>query len=319
MKKIVIVGDVMIDETWYCGCRRLSPEAPIPVASLLSKTEVLGGAANVAKNLKALAPDDLDVYLCGWLGQKFQELLNKEEIHLWTGGWLPGRLTNIKLRIVDMSTGYHLVRVDNEEYIDSVGRFLPRDDIYEWIMEIEPDSIILSDYVKGSITPELAEYIIGNTHKDTEIFVDTRRPDVRAFRGADWITPNRHELQKILDFINIREPIYKQVPETVCRWAKIGGMLLTRGSEGMNLHVDGVTALHQDPTNKDIIDVTGAGDTALAAFAAVRTLGCKDHEIALKLANELAGEVCMSRGTTVPAKTLRERGLDYGHNEEKEE
>jgi bifunctional ADP-heptose synthase (sugar kinase/adenylyltransferase) len=147
------------------------------------------------------------------------------------------------------------------------------------------------------------------------------------FHGANWLTPNKHEFRKILDFIHIRQPMWEQVPEMVCEYAELDGILLTRGSEGMDLFATKITPhgktrrvrLHEDSVNTDIIDVTGAGDTALATFAAVKTLGCKDHEIALKLANEIAGEVCMSRGTTVPAKTLKERGFDYGHTEKKEE
>jgi sugar/nucleoside kinase (ribokinase family) len=84
----------------------------------------------------------------------------------------------------------------------------------------------------------------------------------------------------------------------------------------MDVHTE-QAHFHEDSVNKDIIDVTGAGDTALATFAAVRTLGCKDYETALRLANELAGEVCMSRGTTVPARTLKDCGFDYGHTEAK--
>ncbi len=307
----------MIDETWYSDCFRLSPEAPVPVASLKQKVEVLGGAANVASNLRALVPE-MEIYLGGWLGHKYQSLLSAEDISLWPGGWLPGDLTNIKLRIVDRNKGYHIVRVDNEEFVGCKGRFLPSEEIVNWIEEIEPDSIILSDYLKGTITRDLAKTLI-DSKGNTEIFVDTRRQDLSMFKDADWITPNKHEFTKILEFIHIREPGWKQVPEMVCGYAGLQGLLLTRGSEGMDLCIakEG-KYLHQDSINTNIIDVTGAGDTALAAFAAIRTLGCKDYETTLRLTNKLAGEVCMSRGTTVPKQTLKEHGF-HGHNEEEKE
>jgi rfaE bifunctional protein kinase chain/domain len=316
----------MIDETWYSNCNRLSPEAPVPVASLRQKIETLGGAANVAYNLRALVPD-MKIYLGGWLGHTHQHLLSKEDIHLWPGGWLPENLTNVKLRIVDQSKGYHIVRVDNEEFINCEGRFLPCDEICKWIDEIQPDSIIFSDYLKGAITRDLAETLI-DSKDQTEIFVDTRRSDISMFNNADWLTPNKHEYRKILDYIHIRQPLWRQTPEMVCGYAKLGGILLTRGCEGMDLFTLKETDLgkvkkvhlHEDSRNTDIIDVTGAGDTALATFAAIRTLGCKNHEIALRLANEIAGEVCMFRGTTAPATTLKEHGFEYnGHTEKKEE
>jgi rfaE bifunctional protein kinase chain/domain len=324
LKTIAIIGDIMIDETWYSDCNRLSPEAPVPVASLRQKTKVLGGAANVAANLRALVPE-MQIYLGGWLGHDYQHLLSEKNIHLWPGGWLPENLTNIKLRIIDNHKGYHLVRVDNEEYIDCKGRFLPCDEIISWINEIRPDSIILSDYLKGTITYDLAKTII-NLHRDrVKIFVDTRRQDISMFKNAHWITPNKHEFAKILDFVHIRQPLWKQIPEMIYGQNNLQGILLTRGSEGMDLYTskekDGKfqrIQLHEDPTNINVVDVTGAGDTALAAFAAIRTLGCKDYDYTLKLVNELAGDVCTHRGTTVPAKTLKEHGFN-GYTEKKEE
>ena len=304
----------MIDEVWYSDCDRLSPEAPVPVASLKEKTESLGGAANVARNLRALDPD-LEIYLGGWLGSNYQHLLGRENINLWTAGWLPENLTNIKLRIIDRSKGYHLVRVDNEEFIGCKERFLPCDEILNWINEIQPDSIVFSDYLKGTITYDLARAVI-DSKKDKKIFVDTRRQDIQMFKGADWITPNRHEFQKILDFIYVRQPAWKPTPEMVCGYAELNGILLTRGSQGMDIFTDNIN-FHVDSLNKNVVDVTGAGDTALATFAAVKTLGCEDHKVALELANKLAGEVCMYQGTSIPKKTLKEYGF-YGHTEKKE-
>ena len=314
----------MIDETHYCDCNRLSPEAPVPVAELKYKTSVLGGAANVAHNLKALAPD-IRVYLCGWLGQDHQHLLNDEDIHLWPGGWLPNNLTNIKLRIVDRHKGYHLVRIDNENFIDCNSRFLPNNEIISWMNKIQPDSIILSDYLKGAITKDLARAIITKNMGKAEVFVDTRNPDISMFEGADWLTPNKHEFNKILEFTRVRQPLWKQIPEMVRKQNNLRGILLTRGSEGMDLHtteeIDGRQKriqLHEDSINTNIIDVTGAGDTALATFVTLRTLGCKKHDFALKLTNQLAGEVCTHPGTTVPTKTLKEYGFN-GYKEKEEE
>lgn len=312
-KTIIVIGDIMVDETWYSDCNRLSPEAPVPVASLKHKTKVLGGAANVAHNLRALAPD-IKIYLCGWLSHNYQYLLSEKDIHLWPGGWLPENLTNIKLRVVDINKRYHLLRIDNEEFIDCKSRFLPCDETISWINEIQPDSIVLSDYLKGTITRDLAQAVIDSNMGKAEIFVDTRNPDISMFKGADWLTPNKHEFRKILDFIHIRQPLWKQIPEMICGQTNLRGILLTRGSEGMDLHTSKEEngrfqriQLHEDSINTNIIDVTGAGDVCIATFALLKLLYSNlTYEQILKITNLAAGYACMQSGTTTAGKTLKE-------------
>jgi D-beta-D-heptose 7-phosphate kinase/D-beta-D-heptose 1-phosphate adenosyltransferase len=197
------------------------------------------------------------------------------------------------------------LRVDNEEFIGCKGRFLPCEEIKSWIDEIQPDSIILSDYLKGAITQDLARTVIDSKNKK-KIFVDTRRPNIQMFKGANWITPNKHEFQKILDNIYVQQPAWKPTPKMVCGYAELEGILLTRGSEGMDLHIKDMH-FHEDSTNNHIVDVTGAGDLALATFTLIQLLYPKMLlKQMLRITNLSAGLGCMQMGTAVSDKTLKE-------------
>jgi len=299
----------MIDETWLAECNRLSPEAPVPVALLKSKYSCLGGAANVARNIRALDPD-IDIHLAGYIGCNFQYLLDNDRIKLWPAGLVEAEQTNIKLRIVDTNKGYHLIRVDNEEFVECKDRPLPIEGILSWLRDINPDSVIISDYCKGAIWHELAARVITNI-QGKQIFVDTRRDDLEMFYNANWITPNKHEFARIQKYMRSQQiGSFATDPQVMSKFYGFKGMLLTRGSEGMDLYVNS-NSYHRDSVNHDIIDVTGAGDTALAAFTLLKTADLLDNEYILEVTNTIAGEVCMERGTVVPKKTLDKYISEY--------
>jgi D-beta-D-heptose 7-phosphate kinase/D-beta-D-heptose 1-phosphate adenosyltransferase len=313
-KTIAILGDIMVDETWKCECNRLSPEAPVPVASIVEKTYTLGGAGNLASNIRALLPN-VDIHICGFIGTDHAHLLASRNIQLWQNGLLPGDTTNTKLRVVDKDKDYHLLRVDNEDILKYRSHLVSAPSFSSWLAAIKPDLLVISDYTKGVVVPSLVSTAISMGNGKTEIFVDTRRDDITIFRGVQWITPNKHEWQEILKFVE-RTEVCKPTIEAICMYAGLTGIMLTRGSNGMDLFVAPDTLLHEDSIVDSVVDVTGAGDTALAAFVAARALGIAEYDTVLKLANRIAGSQCMRSGTTVPTRTFKEY-LQDGHTEEK--
>ena len=176
-----------------------------------------------------------------------------------------------------------------------------------WLRQIKPKSIVISDYAKGAISPELAKQII-DLEFDKEVFVDTRINDISMYFGADWLSPNKHECSRMVKFIRERHPELPDDYRAIHSFARIDNLLLTRGKDGMALAAPNCY-LHENAKNETVVDVTGAGDTAVATLAALRTLGCHTYRDILQICNELAGNVCMHKGTTVPTKTLE----DYGY------
>ena len=317
--RFVVIGDIMIDETVYGGVERISPEAPVPVLSKTKVRRVIGGAGNVATNLRAICPR-ARVDLIGIASRDCLALLNNyslNSIYLYTPPEVriaPEKM-NVKLRFIDTKTGYQLLRVDNE---DDVGiKELSLDwqftkDIIEQGDRCLPgaDAVIISDYCKGAITEELARSIISHVknNMNVPVFVDTRRHNPECFEGASYITPNVKELKIMMETLGYKYPV--DIPNFV-KNMKLKGMLLTKSEEGMELRLaDDPTIWHRSADNKDVVDVTGAGDTALAAFAAAMTLKPSKPDWALEVANILAGEVCLFKGTAVPENTLE----TYGYN-----
>lgn len=301
-----VIGDIILDTTCFGECQRLSPEAPIPVFQKRSTTSVLGGAGNVARNLKAIIPE-ATIYLEGFLSEEYIGLCKEsgiEDKYVMTD--YPARRTNIKLRYIDEKTGYQLLRVDNEEKAGCISMSLDSKSTAQHIIDCEPDGAILSDYNKGTITEELAEEVISDcVSMGIPTFIDTRRTDFTCFYRADYFTPNAQEYQVMREQFDGDGPKILEALES-------RGILETRGHEGMNLHLLGGITYHVDSINKDVLDVTGAGDSALAGFAAMRVLQPDgDPAEAMRVANMLAGSVCMVRGTNCPAYNLKELGIKY--------
>lgn len=292
----------MIDETWYSHCHRLSPEAPVPIAELDFKHMVIGGAGNVAANLKAIT-QDVDIIMCGAPGPNAIRLFDELGIQIWEGSkQLPARAENIKVRIVDIQTGYHIVRVDNESYHRSCIHDLSIPALLSFLEHLQPDAIILSDYLKGIVTEDLATYVIGySTEANIPLLVDSRAPKQNHFYGASIITPNLREYnaicastkcsgqQDIVNLLGLRL-----------------GLLLTKSKDGLEFYQKNGQVFSSPAVGNNVIDVTGAGDTVLAAVTGALLLGCQNWDRILSIANQLAYEVCMQRGTATPKHKLSE-------------
>lgn len=262
---ISVFGDLMLDRYWFGSAQRISPEAPIPVINIQETEDRLGGAANVALNLRALGKE---VILAGAIGkdlegQRFSELchLHQIETHYLTADQFQ---TITKLRII--SRQQHMLRCDFEQQ-GSVHQ--PTEQyIHELFKLIEQSKIvILSDYQKGFLSDPQCLIQHANQFK-IPVIVDPKGKDFTKYRNATLLTPNRSEFETIVgqatsedDFISKAESLRAELNLTA--------LLITRSEEGMTLIQKDELPFTIPAIAKDVYDVTGAGDTVIATIAAM--------------------------------------------------
>ena len=295
MKRVVVVGDCMLDRYWLGRVARISPEAPVPVLQMSEQSDRLGGAGNVALNVRMLgAPTGL----LGMLGTDeaataFLNLLSSQEIasHMLQSGDIP---TTVKLRLV--SQGQQLLRVDFERYLPAAAAAQ-----VSAAMGAAAEGcgcVIFSDYNKGTLT-QVVEMIRYAKAKGILVIVDPKGIDYGKYRGADIITPNQSELATIVGHWSDEDTLTNEA-FTLRRELSLGSILLTRAEHGMSLftQVDGRDVRTDYPAEaRDVFDVTGAGDTAIAALAVMLSEG-KQLDEAVRLANRAAGIVVGKFGTS---------------------
>lgn len=295
--RIAVVGDAILDTYWFGSADRLSPEAPVPVVDFARSTEHLGGAANVAHNLATLGAE---VTLFGVVGdddagRSLISLLQKEKIG-YTGVLADtGRPTTHKLRIV---AGQHqVVRVDRELRTaiseQHQGRLMDR-----FKVAAPYDAVIISDYGKGVITDTAVSQLRAHTPL---LVVDPVPAHGRWYAGADYATPNRKEARELAD--NFALPAWQHdVAGARALTQAMGmhsGMLLTLGAEGL-LWADATEQYQARAQARAVYDVTGAGDTVIAAFVYAQLSGLTIPQ-AMHAANAAAGTVVAQLGiATVP-------------------
>lgn len=290
-KSVAVIGDVMIDKFYWGQVSRISPEAPVPVIDIVDETFHLGGAANVASNLKSLG---LNPILSGIIGVdnsgiKFKELAEKAGIDC-SGLYVdPHRPTTKKTRI--LGNNQHIARVDREvrhgiseegqSYIISMLK--SRADL---------SAIIFEDYDKGAISKALIKEIIDYASaKGIPVFVDPKKENFFDYKGVALFKPNKKEAAAALD-IPIRD--LKDVEAAGKMLLTVLGcenVLLTLGAEGMMLFERNGEVSSVATCARQVSDVSGAGDTAIATMAAALIGGANAKEAA-SIANVAAGIVC---------------------------
>jgi len=305
--KILVVGDLILDEYIWSKVNRISPEAPVPVADVVSTMCVPGGAGNVACNIKALGGE---VYLVGVIGkdkagEEFLEKLKKMGIGAQGIVVDKNRPTTLKSRII--AHHQHVVRVDREtkKVIDK--------NLYEKILRLSEkmmdkiDAVLISDYAKGVMTSELTSRIITLAKKYRKIVsVDPKGSDYSKYRKATIITPNQKEAELATGILinnedNLLRAGYKLLQETKARY-----ILITRGEKGMSLFQKDHSPIHIPSVVSEVYDITGAGDTVVATLTLALACGVS-IEKAVELANWAAGVVVRKVGTaTVTLEELEE-------------
>ena len=294
-KKILIVGDVMLDQYWWGDVTRISPEAPVPVVRLKKTSLAAGGAANVAANVVGLGATPI---LVGTVGSdneaaSIRQVLANQTVSPENLVTLNGRPTTVKTRVVAHSQ--QVVRVDNEV----PDHMSPEDEdrILETVTAriAESDAVVLSDYAKGLLTQRVtAEIIAMAKAADKCVLVDPKGKNYQKYNNATILTPNLLEAREAsgLDESGTADEAGKKLLSNHL----FEGVLITQGEHGMTLFRNTDPPFYLKANAKEVYDVTGAGDTVIAALATSVGAGA-DWETASVLANIAAGIVVGKVGT----------------------
>ena len=291
-KKIVVVGDLMLDHYIWGSVAKISPEAPVPVVDVQKESYRFGGAANVINNLKNLGAD---VFPIGVLGQDrggelLINLFQKEDLSVEGLICAPQRTTTIKTRII--AHNQHVVRIDRE--IKSAIQAKIQKKIIDLLKTHlnDADGLILEDYNKGLLTPALIEKIIKLARdKDIRIMVDPKFDNFFAYKNTTLFKPNRKEIaDKLGVTLKTKENIIAAGKKLQQR-LHCQAVLITLGEEGMILFDTEEEPLTISTKAVKVHDVSGAGDTVIATLAVAVAAGANFREAA-SIANYAAGIVC---------------------------
>jgi D-beta-D-heptose 7-phosphate kinase/D-beta-D-heptose 1-phosphate adenosyltransferase len=296
---VLVVGDVMLDRHVHGQVRRISPEAPVPVVSLLGELQTPGGAGNVAAGLAGLG---CRVALAGLIGadaegvQLRQVLASKGVEHLALVEH-PDLTTVTKTRILS-DTHQQLLRLDRDGARD---RFAALDQLLlDHVLPLIDDqsAVVLADYEKGVITPRVAREIVGRCRRrGVPCIVDPKKADFSVYAEATVVTPNLMEAERAIGRALPDDEAVGRAADQLRDRLKTDAMLITRGPEGMTLSVAG--DVHHVPSQtRDVADVTGAGDTVVAVLAACLGSGRPILE-SCRIANAAAGIAVSHPGTYV--------------------
>ena len=301
-KAILILGDVMLDEFIWGNVARISPEAPVPVVEVVRETYRLGGSANVAANIRALDGVAIPIGVVGVdaAAARFEDLLHESRID--THGLIRSdRPTTLKTRII--AHNQQVVRADRESK-KPLSRELNRE-LAALFLQYLPQTaaVIVSDYDKGVINPDLLSMTLPNARKaDIPIYLDPKVHHADYYRPITVITPNQREAELLtgtmIDGAAALETAGRKLLERFeCEYA-----LITRGEEGMSLFSSNGSGSHHLPTfAREVFDVTGAGDTVIATLALARAGGATMQEAAT-VANHAAGIVVGKVGTATVSR-----------------
>ncbi len=297
--KVLVVGDLILDEFIWGKVSRISPEAPVPVVWVDSENFMPGGASNVAANIRSLGGE---VWLVGAVGndhrgEVLRSLLKEKGVHCDGVLTDDSRPTTQKTRII--AQHQQVVRVDREKtgpLPDSVLR-----ETLSYIEERLPqaDALIIEDYGKGVVVPKLVREIVRLAKKTGKVItVDPKEEHFSYYKGVTTITPNHHEAASAVGFPLKDEASLQKAGDKLL--AKLGceSVLITRGENGMALFQKGKPAFKIPTVAQEVYDVSGAGDTVIAAYTLTRAAGGNGAEAAY-VSNCAAGIVVGKLGVAV--------------------
>ena len=322
--RLLVVGDIMLDEYVWGNVKRVSPEAPVPVVAVTRDTKGLGGAANVALNVACLGAGVQVAGLVGAdpAGREIARLLRKRGIGVTGLVVDPDRPTTVKTRVI--AHQQQVVRIDRENHEPPTER--ARKALRKHVLTAldGSDGVVLSDYRKGALSRELVEEVAAAARKKgVFVAVDPKQTDFAFYRGCTLITPNVAEAEAALGGREFTGDLdIWEGGKAILRKTGARAVLLTRGEEGMSLVERGRRPFFHIPAQgRHVFDVTGAGDTVIGTLATGLGVGATLRDAAL-LANVAAGVVVGEVGTapiTVEKLTrtlrLQEREREVAHEE----
>jgi len=315
--RVLVIGDLMLDESLWGHIERISPEAPVPILNLGRRGYALGGAGNVVRNLKTLGAKVIVLGAVGEdsTGRQIVRLLG--ELGIDGQGVLrdPSRQSSRKTRMISMEHGQQVFRLDEEsthpieqsrenELLERVEAALP-----------DVDAILCSDYLKGVLTERvLQETFRLAKSRGLQATVAPKDSNRNKYRGAGVLMPNAAELARLAGMAMGESEWITGAASKLLNEMGIDALLVTRGREGMSLFDRAHGEVHQVdiPTMaRSVYDVTGAGDTAISAFTLAVAAGA-NRETAARLANVAAGIVVGKRGTaSVTIQEIQERLKEF--------
>jgi D-beta-D-heptose 7-phosphate kinase/D-beta-D-heptose 1-phosphate adenosyltransferase len=307
--KVLIIGDVMLDQYWWGSVSRISPEAPVPVVRLERTSAAAGGAANVAANVVGLGAEAMMVGLIGAdpeakILSGILEDSNISSKHLIT---MANRRTSVKTRIIAHSQ--QVVWVDDEinaPISDTEGEYVFA--AVEKIIE-QSDIVIISDYAKGFLVEMLLSRLITKcSSQKRKILVDPKGKDYTKYKGATLLTPNQKEATEACGFEDFEANLVEKAGEILLEKISTESVLITQGEKGMTLFQNDGQIHRFEALARNVYDVTGAGDTVISALAVAIGAGLNYFE-AVEIANIAAGLVVEQIGTTAITLEMLENAL----------
>ena len=293
--KVLVVGDVMLDRYWFGEVSRISPEAPVPVVLVEREEARPGGAANVARNCAALGAktrllsvvgrDEAGTRLAGLIGESGVRASLQRDAAM---------STTVKLRVIGRQQ--QLLRIDFEKAPS-------REVLASKLADLRAalpwcNVVILSDYGKGGLA-HIARMIRLARAAGKTVLVDPKGDDYARYRGAHVMTPNRAELREVVGRWR-SEPDLERRAQALRRRLGLEALLLTRSEQGMTLYT-ARGARHVKAEAREVYDVSGAGDTVIAALGASLGAGA-DLALAMRVANRAAGLVVGKLGVAVATR-----------------
>jgi D-beta-D-heptose 7-phosphate kinase / D-beta-D-heptose 1-phosphate adenosyltransferase len=313
--RVLVLGDVMLDRFVYGAVERISPEAPIPIVAVQRTLDMPGGAANVARNVSALGAQ---CTLLGIVGadlaadqlRKELELSPAIRVHLIAD---PARPTSLKTRYV--ADGQQVMRADWERN-DDIPPEIARQLIAQLASAVnDADIVVLSDYAKGVLSDFVVREAVSIAQRAAKaVIVDPKSQNLSRYAGATVLTPNRLELQQACGIECLSDVQVTQGAEIVLNEGICSALVVTRGKDGMSVIGSDPGVVHLPTEARQVFDVSGAGDTVIAALALGMASGGSVVESA-SLANLAAGIVVGKRGTaTVTAGEIMASMPPFGRH-----
>ncbi len=305
-QRILVIGDLMLDRYIYGTVERISPEAPVPVIRTQDERNMPGGAANVAYNVQALGGCAM---LCGVLGQDaagqdLLQVLNRKGIDASAILSLPGLQTTVKTRII--AERQQVARVDCEDRLKLAGAALQSLCRQASLAVRQASGVIIEDYSKGAISQELLKTVLSAARRSgVPVALDPKHDSNFKLKGLSVVTPNRKEAFALAGLPEeppcanpLADSALIRVAEKLLKQWLPDFLVITLGAQGMLLARAGQAPIHIPTVAREVFEVSGAGDTVIAALALSLSAGASAGT-AVQMANCAAGVVVGKLGTAV--------------------
>lgn len=298
-KKLLVIGDLILDEFIWGKVSRISPEAPVPVVWVKSESFMPGGACNVANNINALGGK---CYIVGVVGSDERAAILKGELEhrgVNTDGIFRDsqRPTTLKTRVI--AHQQQVVRIDKER-VDPVKENVMRK-IFAYLEDTmdEVEGVVIEDYGKGLITPKLLAKLVPLAKKRKKIIaVDPKEEHFSFYKGVTVLTPNNAEASRAVGFEIKDKATLKKAGLALLKKLKAEIVIITLGEDGMMVFEHGKPGKKIDTIAQEVFDVSGAGDTVIGSYTLSLASGANPIQAA-HIANCAAGIVVGKVGIAV--------------------